>query len=228
MTPLWLSRVRLRQDAAVAALAALLMPRGRSGAASGHHLVWALFADGPERRRDFLWREEAPGRFLTLSARPPAALDLFDVASKPFEPALAPGDRLGFTLRANAVVARSAGRGRRGKRHDVVMDALHAIPAGERAERRLDEVVEAGRSWLARQGQAHGFAPEPGIGVDGYDRVPIHRDGAVPAIVGVLEFTGALTVQDPARFTEALATGFGRARAFGYGLMLIRRLPPRA
>ena len=227
MTPLWLSRVRLRQDAAVAALASLLMPRGQSGAASGHHLVWALFADGPERRRDFLWREEAPGRFLTLSAREPATLDLFDVSSKPFEPALAAGDRLGFTLRANAVIARSAGPGQRGKRHDVVMDALRAVPAGERAEVRLDKVVQAGCAWLARQGQAHGFEAEPGVSVDGYDRVRIHRDGA-PAIFGALEFTGALTVQDPARFTTALASGFGRARAFGYGLMLIRRLPPRS
>ena len=232
MTPLatptlWLSRVRLRQDAAVAALASLLMPRGQSSAASGHHLVWALFADGAARRRDFLWREEAPGRFLTLSARPPAALDLFEVESKPFEPMLAAGERLGFTLRANAAVDR-AGPGRRSKRHDVVMDALHALPRDTRADKRLEAVVQAGRAWLGRQGLAHGFAPEPGVGVDGYDRVPVRRDGASSAIFGVLELTGALTVQDPARFTSALAAGFGRARAYGYGLMLIRRLPSRA
>jgi len=32
-----------------------------------------------------------------------------------------------------------------------------------------------------------------------------------------------LTVEDPPLFLVALAAGFGRARAFGCGLMLIRR-----
>ena len=225
MTPLWLSRVRLRQDAAVKALAPLLMPSGRSGAAAGHQMIWALFADGADRRRDFLWREEAPGRFLTLSARPPVSLDLFEVSSKPFEPVLTAGDRLGFTLRANAVIARSAGPGQRGQRHDVVMDVLRTLPQGQRAEARLDAVLQAGRAWLARQGTTHGFVPEHGVGVDGYDRVRVDRDGAAPAVFGILELTGALHVQDPVRFTQAVATGFGRARAYGYGLMLIRRAP---
>jgi CRISPR system Cascade subunit CasE len=40
----------------------------------------------------------------------------------------------------------------------------------------------------------------------------------------VLDINGVLTVKDPERFLVALASGFGRARAFGYGLMLIRRV----
>jgi CRISPR system Cascade subunit CasE len=39
----------------------------------------------------------------------------------------------------------------------------------------------------------------------------------------VLDFEGVLEVTDPVRFLAALANGFGRARAFGCGLMLIRR-----
>ena len=72
MSELWLSRARLREDACVAALARLLVPEAASARpAAAHRLVWSLFADGPDRRRDFLWREEAPGRFMTLSRRPP-------------------------------------------------------------------------------------------------------------------------------------------------------------
>jgi CRISPR system Cascade subunit CasE len=41
--------------------------------------------------------------------------------------------------------------------------------------------------------------------------------------IAVLEFAGVLTVRDPARFLAALAQGFGHAKAFGCGLMLIRR-----
>ncbi|MFC7557472.1 type I-E CRISPR-associated protein Cas6/Cse3/CasE [Pseudoroseomonas wenyumeiae] len=39
----------------------------------------------------------------------------------------------------------------------------------------------------------------------------------------MLDLTGILVVRDVALFLPALAAGFGRARAFGYGLMLIRR-----
>jgi CRISPR system Cascade subunit CasE len=190
-----------------------------------HHLVWSLFADGPERRRDFLWREEAPGRFMTLSRRPPVNIEgLFELDSQPFAPVLSPGDRLGFTLRANPVVARATAAGQRGKRHDVVMDVLKSVEPGQRAEARPDAVLSAGRAWLARQGAAHGFEPEGLIAVDGYDRVVIPRETGKPAVFGVLDIGGVLTVRDPARFLAAQEAGFGRARAFGCGLMLIRRV----
>jgi CRISPR system Cascade subunit CasE len=225
VSELWLSRARLRQDASVAALARLLVPDAATARpASAHRLVWSLFADGPERRRDFLWREEAPGRFMTLSRRPPVnVVGLFDLDSQPFAPALAPGDRLGFMLRVNPVVARPVTPGQRGKRHDVVMDMLKSVPPGARAEARPDAVLTAGRAWLARQGAAHGFKPEGEVVVDGYDRVVIPRETGASAKFGVLDISGVLVVEDPARFLAAQATGFGRSRAFGCGLMLIRR-----
>ncbi len=135
---LFLCRASLRRDAPSGALAELLVPtEGGVRAGAAHRLVWALFADGPERRRDFLWREEGPGRFLALSARPPVdSHGLFRLEWQPFEPVLAPGDRLRFLLRANPVIARSDAPGQRGRRHDVVMDAIRAVPAPARAGER--------------------------------------------------------------------------------------------
>jgi CRISPR system Cascade subunit CasE len=225
MSDLWLSRARLRRDASVMALARLLVPNAAARPGATHHLVWSLFADGSERRRDFLWREEAPGRFMTLSSRPPVNIEgLFELDTQPFAPALTPGNRLGFTLRANPVVARATALGQRGKRHDVVMDALKSVEPGQRAEARPQAVLTAGRAWLARQGTAHGFEPEDRIAVDGYDRVVIPRDTGKPAVFGTLDISGVLTVRDPVRFLAAQQVGFGRARAFGCGLMLIRRV----
>jgi CRISPR system Cascade subunit CasE len=43
-------------------------------------------------------------------------------------------------------------------------------------------------------------------------------------VFGVLDISGVLEVRDPARFLARLIQGFGRARAFGCGLMLIRRV----
>jgi CRISPR system Cascade subunit CasE len=226
MTELFLSRARLRRDAPVAALAELLVPinpADRAGAS--HKLVWALFADSTDRRRDFLWREEKPGHFMALSSRPPDDPHrLFELDFKPFVPALSVGDRLGFSLRANPIVARPEARGERGKRHDVVMNALRNVPQSERATSRPEAVLSAGRAWLARQGEVHGFAPAGDADVDGYDSLRIPRATGKPAVFGVLDISGVLEIQDPSRFLAQLPQGFGRARAFGCGLMLIRRV----
>lgn len=226
MTELFLSCARLRRDAPVTALAELLVPTDPAGrAGASHKLVWALFADSADRRRDFLWREEKPGHFMALSSRPPDDPHrLFELDFKLFAPALSVGDRLGFTLRANPVVARPEARGERGKRHDVVMNALRTVPKSERAASRPEAVLTAGRAWLARQGEAHGFAPVGDADVDGYDSLRIPRVTGKPAVFGVLDISGVLEVRDPARFLARLIQGFGRARAFGCGLMLIRRV----
>jgi CRISPR system Cascade subunit CasE len=40
-----------------------------------------------------------------------------------------------------------------------------------------------------------------------------------------VDISGVIEVREPDRFLSALARGFGRARAHGCGLMLIRRAP---
>ena len=227
---LYLSRARLKRDASVASLAPLLLgTSGRGGPAQqpGHHLVWSLFADDPSRRRDFLWREMETGVFLILSARTPEdRLGLFEIAEpKPFTPALEAGDRLRFSLRANPVVRRRHASRRRSVKHDVVMDALRSFPKGGRADHRLQAVNEQGHAWLERQGAMSGFCIRAdGVRVDGYDRHRISRRGtARPMSYSTLDFEGFLIVRDPDSFLTAVTRGFGSARSYGCGLMLIRR-----
>ena len=239
----WLTRLRLKRDVPAAALARVLLPDDPSERCqTAHRLLWTLFADDPGRRRDFLWREERPGRgssgrggFLVLSEREPVdAHGLFDMdPPKAWAPDLAKGDRIVFSLRANPVVTRKDGEGR-SKRHDVVMDRLREIPKGERAELRDGAMREAGRAWLDRQAGEHGFAvvvetneetreKKPLLRIDGYEQLRIARPREKPARLSVLEFDGVLEVEDPDRFVSSLHRGFGKAKAWGCGLMLIRR-----
>lgn len=218
---LYLSRLRLSVAPSVQALDALLNPEGEGPRLDAHHrLIWAAFADGPDRERDFLWREDGKASFFTLSARPPAPNDLLEVDVKKFAPVLLAGDRLDFTLRANAT------RDRKGKgRVDVVMDALHTLPSGERAEQRMEIARREGAAWLARQGERSGFrALRVEVGDYSVAALPNHkgRRKGQPQF-GILDLSGVLEVADPAVFLAKLASGFGRARAFGCGLMLIRR-----
>jgi CRISPR system Cascade subunit CasE len=227
MTDWFLARARLRRDASLSSLARLLLPEGPEGVriAAAHRLVWSLFADSPDRRRDFLWCAEADGRLITLSPRPPSdPHGLFELESKEFAPNLATGDRLGFRLRANPVVARKAEGGGPSKRHDVVMDAIRHFPKGERAAPREQAINEAGKKWITALGARAGFAADlSSLSADGYDRVRIPRESGAPMVFGQLDFEGRLTVTEPALFLASLTNGFGRAKAFGCGLMLIRR-----
>jgi CRISPR system Cascade subunit CasE len=224
MTELYLSRASLRRDAPVAALASLLVPDDANARVSAsHRLTWSLFSEGPDQPRDFLWREMRAGEFLALSPRPPNdAGHLFEVESKPFAPSLAIGDRLRFSLRCCATVSRSVEHGIRGRRHDVVMDALFNVPREQRAQARDLAEQTASSDWLARQGNRSGFEL-CGIVVDGYDRVTLPRATGKPAVFGVLDLSGALEVTDPDCFLTKLSRGFGKAKAFGCGLMLIKR-----
>lgn len=231
---LHLSRARLRasRGEALAAIAPLLIPEtSTQRAGRAHRVLWLLFQDEPDAKRDFLWRDEGRGRFLILSKRPPTdPLGLFDLETKPFEPVLAPGDRLAFALRANPVVATKkaieAGNGGarvRGKRVDVVMHGLYGIAKGERAQARDRIAAEAGAKWLSVQGARAGFklAGEPIV--ESYSQIAIERRRAQPAGIAVLNLKGNIEITDPAAFLAKLAIGFGAAKAFGNGLMLIRR-----
>ena len=149
---------------------------------------------------------------------------------KEFTPALAPGDRLDFILRANATRTRKTGEvtasGKERRKHDdVVMHAIRDLPKGQRAEARLAAAADAGLKWLQGQGERGGFHVERAEVAD-YSVValPDHRGPRrdQPQF-GVLDMSGVVRVEEPALFLERIAQGFGRAKSFGHGLMLIRR-----
>ena len=248
MTALFLTRAALKRTPPIDALARQLLPNDNGARAhAAHRLVWSLFAGDSDRARDFLFRELAPGKlnsqgrtaFLVLSSTAPATdHPLLDVETKPFAPALAAGQILGFSLRANAV--RQSGARRDGPhprpavRHDVVMHALQACPKEERGERRAATIQSAGRGWLEEQASRAGFRlvgdvdsedDGPGVRIDGYEQLRFARLGRKGRL-SVLEFDGFLEVTDPALLLQRIGQGFGRARAFGCGLMLIRRAAP--
>jgi CRISPR system Cascade subunit CasE len=220
---LHLSRLELRRDSSLVALASILAPDDDGSRADrGHRLLWAVFSDAPDRKRDFLWREENLGRYVVLSTRRPVdAHNLFDIDTKDFQPALAKGDGLRFVLRANAVVTRKNAAGK-AKRSDVVMDKLRACPSGDRALHRDRLAAEAGSEWLARQGAKAGFAVVA-CEAAAYRTLTIPHGRGKAVELGVLDLEGRIEVGDAAMFLSALARGFGKAKGFGCGLMLIAR-----
>jgi CRISPR system Cascade subunit CasE len=134
----------------------------------------------------------------------------------------------------------------RGQRCDIVMDALHDLPQrlkddprgeSERAKARDARTEVVARSWIDAQGARHGFKlvfnpgnDKPYLDASNYEtiQIPRMRDGKLEprktfAKFGVLDFAGMIEVTDPALFLAQLGKGFGKAKAFGCGLMLIKR-----
>ncbi|MCM0754903.1 type I-E CRISPR-associated protein Cas6/Cse3/CasE [Desulfovibrio aminophilus] len=218
---MFLSRITLRDRRAL-----LRLPANAYGL---HKAVWDLFTDGPDRRRDFLFRvEEGTGlSLLAVSARPPrASSDAWRVEVRDYAPALRPGDRLTFALRANPV---RTGRNADGRpaRFDVVMDAKHALKVqGVPREQwpPLSELErEAGARWLASRAERLGFRLETvGLNVDGYRLHRFPKEGREVSFA-TLDFQGLLEVLDVERFQRTLAEGVGPGKSFGCGLLLVRR-----
>jgi CRISPR system Cascade subunit CasE len=224
MSETLLVRARLKQTPSMASIATLLLPTDTSRRAdAAHRLVWSLFAGNAEAERNFLWREDSHGVFYILAQQSPGVSDIFDLEVKPFAPNLAVGDQLLFSLRANATRTTRVEGARRGKRADVVMAAIKPLSLRERSEQRRETIRTAGTAWLAAQGEKHGFELPSSPLVDGYNKWKIPRPQQRPIEISVLDFDGVLRVTNVEAFNAALRNGFGHAKVFGCGLMLIRR-----
>lgn len=122
--------------------------------------------------------------------------------------------------------------------HDVLMAAKrrHPLPDDVEGESRLvqtEAIDHAAREWLAERLAKAGLRP-----LNSADR---SADGHVPALTwsgylqhrlvhrgrriqfSSVDYEGLVEVLDPAALAGALRDGIGRAKAFGCGLLLVRR-----
>lgn len=221
MPELFISRLALNREASAQTLLSVIDLRHSGHTRPDIHkkLLWSAFSDSADRQRDFLWRMEKAGHYIVLSQRPPCnKYGLFHIEIHPYTPWLKEGDCLDFCLRANAVTTRS----RTGQRHDVVMHALYQYPPGKRADVRMEVAQKEGKAWLERQEDGRGFTVLNCHAMN-YDTIKFHRRRHPPAQFGILELQGIIQILDPDLFIVAQAQGFGKAKGFGCGLMLVKR-----
>lgn len=207
-----------------------------SGPYVEHQWLWRLFPAPEGTPREFLFRRRDLGempRFYVVSKRPPLAQSTaWSIQTRDYAPALEAGARLRFDLRANPVITLHAHDVKRG-RHDVVMQEKKRL-LKERGLARWQDwqsddkpalyalVREACGAWLRSRALRHGFeVDENSLAVDGYQQRS-EKDGRLR--FSTVDFSGELSVIDPLAFAIALRDGIGHAKAFGCGLMLVRRI----
>jgi CRISPR system Cascade subunit CasE len=198
-----------------------------------HQVLWRLFPENPYAKRDFLFRkEEGTGwpYFYVVSKRHPQSLNGFvQVETKAYQPKLTEGQMLAFSLRANPVVTKKSADGCKRIRHDVVMNAKHDLALSTTGKTTISTgelQFNSGIKWLEDRCGKLGFDFDPKkIRVFGYQQHRIKRRNRKSYIqFSSLDYNGILTVIDSDRFCKTLMSGIGRSKAFGCGLMLVRRL----
>ncbi|MFZ5569197.1 MAG: type I-E CRISPR-associated protein Cas6/Cse3/CasE [Thermodesulfobacteriota bacterium] len=91
----------------------------------------------------------------------------------------------------------------------------------------IDDALE---KWVIKQGEKHGFSLDRDysgqckLQSSAYQWHPIKADKGKKSGFSSVDFLGALEVTDVEQFREALFRGIGRSKAFGCGLLLVKRI----
>lgn len=212
-----------------------------------HQLLWQLFRDKPEQERDFLFRQDTdhqglPVFYLLSKYQPQQSGSTWLIDSKPFQPVLKAGDLLAFSLRANPVIQAKQQRTeekalqhaaqrnandlpekitKKRVHHDVVMSFKSSLSASELERYSQAELEQlAGEQWLKHRAQKSGFRLHSVI-AQGYQQ---HYFKKRQIKISTLDFEGVLEVTDPELFVQKIHEGIGRSKAFGCGLLMIKRI----
>lgn len=200
------------------------------------------------RRRDEAPRDPNTGTrarlswYLVSQQRPKPVPGLLFLQGEPkaYDPLLQPGEAIRFQLRANPSVARkrpglspTTGKPMRSAHDDVLMQTKFLAKGPDRKQNmrtredlrmQADQMNAAATAWLAARAERWGLRIDPEqLFADGYTQHRLRRNGE-DICFSSLDYAGMAEVTDTSRLRAALLNGVGRKRAFGCGLLLVRRL----
>jgi len=192
-----------------------------------HRRIWRLFPDEPEEprrnaagpRTGFLFRVEnyresqrpgRPSRVLVQSRKTPRPAEgITLIASRRFDPQPSAGQRLAFLLTANPI-------------RNIRDQQLAQKPDKRRDSCRVPLIrEEEQRDWLARK--LAGAATIETVSLLPHQPLFFRRGNRAGKLV-TITFEGTLQVRDPEILVHRLENGIGSGKAFGCGLLLVRRL----
>ncbi len=230
---MYFSKITLKTNADRASFANALC----SNTYKEHQILWKLFDTDPTAKRDFIYRYEpqrnTPAYYMVSKRKPVDNDHVWKIETKNYAPIITTGQHFAFILRVNPVITKH------GKHHDAVMHEKHRM-GYKNMEVQLrpssQEIVEtAGLKWLTSRAEHSGFSiKDSAIRIDGYQphtsgikgggiKSKGSKRGKKEIRYSTMDYRGVLTVTDPEKFNKTLMQGTGKAKAFGCGLMLIRR-----
>ncbi len=106
--------------------------------------------------------------------------------------------------------------------NEWVACAVEGVTAAERAQR----IEFQAKNWLLKRAEQNGFSLQPDAFItSGYHKQKFYKKrNSSPISLSTIDYEGQLTITDTNLFQDLLSKGIGKAKAFGCGLMLVRRL----
>jgi CRISPR system Cascade subunit CasE len=182
-----------------------------------HRSLWKLFPKDGDARRDFLFHvvrsDQTRAEILMQSGKEPEKSSAMTqvLASKQYRPAFAAGYRLRFLLHANPIKMINDEGGRKNARGETKKCRVPLIREDDQ------------RSWIARKlrdaASLEILVIDPASPLR-FRKAKENRAGKIQPVI----FQGILTVENAEAITEMIKNGVGPAKAFGCGLMLVRRV----
>jgi len=188
-----------------------------------HRQLWRLFPgelreprrSAEERRNGFLFCVEEhrlgrPARLLVQSHRAPQAIPgIYVIGAREVHPRPSDGQRLAFLLTANPV--------------KTIADTERDSKPGKKSDKcRVPLIREDDqREWLERKLSVGANVEAANV----LSHPPLYfRKSNRGGKLVTCTFEGVLRVRDPSAFEMLLENGIGHAKAFGCGLLLVRRI----
>lgn len=192
-----------------------------------HQFVWRLFNredTATEKQGDFLYRMDyfvdTPVIHVLSRYQPQAAIARWQVESQPWQPDIEDGALFQFSLRANPVVAQD------GKRHDVFMHAKTQYAPDDPVPLN-QKMYDAGLQYLTKRAESLGVEFMGNTLEFGNKQTQTGiKPGEAQQTITITsaDYKGVLKVTNKERFMEKLTSGIGRAKRFGCGLMLLKKI----
>ena len=204
---MFLTRIRVNQTEALS--------MALSDAYAWHQQLWKAFPGRDGQAREFLSHTDEHYDFfetLMLSQTAPASQEWGMWETRLVAPGYLRHERYLFSLRVNPTVKR------------VVRDSENGMRKQNGCRTRICDPGEL-RTWLDRKAMAAGFSVEcahhlrvsPPV-----DQISWRKKRRITHTR--VDYDGILTVTDRDRFGEAYRKGIGPAKAFGFGLLLLKAL----
>ena len=198
-----------------------------------HQKIWALASRNKNQKRDFLYRIEYDAyqnikHIYLLAPNQISSQKNIKIAVSPrYQPQIKTDEFLFFKLRANPIIKRKENG--KAKEYRIIMDAKHQFNKnGKNYQEQfsLDELIhDVGMKWLIRKGEQHGFSVKQfEVRINNDSEYSVKPLGKKVFTLRTLDFEGKLKIVDADRFKKALFNGIGSAKAFGCGMMMIKRI----
>ena len=163
----------------------------------GHQLIWGFFDDNLETKPRILYRLIDDILYIVSPISPVPKVDssyYCNIQTKEFNPKFENGCKLYLDVVANPTTP---------DKHIAILD------------RKKQE------EWLISQGKNHGFAVDY-VEVGNYKKMKVTNKEKDFSIFAV-PYMAHITITDADKFYQAFCNGIGRAKAYGMGMMMVKK-----